>query len=69
MSLGPITNVPYVIQKHDETTFTIVDNNTEEDVKTFTTLEAAEEYLWTNLVDQLEMYLHVETFLVLQPID
>jgi len=51
MSLGPITNVPYVIQKRDETTFTIVDNNTEEDVKTFTTLEAAEEYLWTNLVD------------------
>ncbi len=51
MSLGPVTNVPYVIQQHDETTFTIVDINTEEDVKTFTTLEAAERHLWNNLVD------------------
>ena len=51
MSLGPITNVPYVIVKHDDTTFTIVDNNTEEEIQTFTTLEAAEEYMWTNLVD------------------
>lgn len=51
MSLGPITNVPYIIVKYDETTFTIVDNNTEEDVQTFTTLEEAEEYMWTNLVD------------------
>jgi len=50
MSLGPITNVPYVIVKHNDTTFTIVDSNTEENVQTFTTLEAAEEYMWTNLV-------------------
>ena len=51
MSLGPITNIPYVIVKHNDTTFTIVDNDTEEDVQTFTTLEAAEDYMWTNLVD------------------
>jgi hypothetical protein len=51
MSIGPITNVPYVIVKHDETTFTIVDNNTEEEIQTFTALEEAEEYMWTNLVN------------------
>ena len=51
MSLGPVTNVPYIIVKHDETTFTIVDNDTEAEIQTFTTLEAAEEYMWTNLVD------------------
>ncbi len=50
MSIEPVTNVPYVIQKHDETTYTIVDVNTEQDVQTFTTLEEAEQYMWTNLV-------------------
>lgn len=50
MSLAPVTNVPYVIQKHDETTFTIVDIDTEQDIKTFTTLEEAEQYMWTHLV-------------------
>ncbi len=51
MNLSLVNNVPYIIQQHDENTFTIVDVSTEEDVKTFTTLEAAENYMWTNLVD------------------
>lgn len=48
--LGKMTPVPYQIQEW-KGVFTIIQIGTNKEIKKFTSLEAAEEYMWTNLVD------------------
>jgi hypothetical protein len=48
--LGEITHVPYQIQEW-KGVFTIIQIGTNKEIKKFTNLEEAEDYMWTNLVD------------------